>query len=241
LFAEPIPSNLAYRFARWIKSKAVAQGVECFPKQPQLDSARRYGNWLRLPGKHHRREHWSRFYDLGTEEWCNALTWFLLNAPLNDPGIVEALLPVLPSLPQRTPPAAVSPLPAGVLPVCIRDLLQNGIRKAGDRNVALLTLMRFWKSSGVSQDEAIAQSIEFVKSIPPRLTTSSLTVAEIATNIASVAEAVYCGHYPFECWHVQTLGMARNPIQCNVGVCHFVRRTVETVPATTGRREVCCA
>ena len=39
---------------------------EVFPKQPTLDPGR-FGNWLRLPGRHHTRDHWSRFWD--GERW----------------------------------------------------------------------------------------------------------------------------------------------------------------------------
>src|SRR5262249_17961848 len=35
---------------------------ETFPKQPKVSSGR-FGNWLRLPGHHHSRDHWSRVWD----------------------------------------------------------------------------------------------------------------------------------------------------------------------------------
>jgi len=75
LLAEAIPLDLAWRFARWFFRDAADYGVqriEIFPKQSHLaaapagDEARKSGawrnaagNWLRLPGRHHKREHYS--------------------------------------------------------------------------------------------------------------------------------------------------------------------------------------
>jgi hypothetical protein len=56
--------------------------VELFPKQGGVRGG--YGNWLRLPGRHHSRDHWSRIR--GHHRWESgtrgADLW--LNAPLND-------------------------------------------------------------------------------------------------------------------------------------------------------------
>lgn len=55
---EQTPSSEAYMLAR-----EVADGldIESFPKQPEI-RAGGYGNWLRLPGLHHKRDHWSRLW-----------------------------------------------------------------------------------------------------------------------------------------------------------------------------------
>ena len=45
--------------------------VEAFPKQPQIPSGG-YGNWIRLPGRHHKREHWSRVWRPDEERWRTA-------------------------------------------------------------------------------------------------------------------------------------------------------------------------
>lgn len=66
LFATPIPTALAYAFARWLvadhREHDLAVAPETFPKQPRVDPGR-FGNWLRIPGKHHSRPHWSKVWN----------------------------------------------------------------------------------------------------------------------------------------------------------------------------------
>jgi hypothetical protein len=65
-FASTIPARLARSFGHWLirdhKDYGINEPVEVFPKQDVL-SGERCGNQGRLPGKHHKREHWSRVWD----------------------------------------------------------------------------------------------------------------------------------------------------------------------------------
>lgn len=63
MFAEPIASEVAFSFAEWIIRDADEYGVdaETFPKQPNL-AGLKFGNWLRIPGRHHTRDHWTRVW-----------------------------------------------------------------------------------------------------------------------------------------------------------------------------------
>jgi hypothetical protein len=63
---EPTPSEDAFALARKI---ADGLGIECFPKQPQIRKGG-FGNWIRLPGKHHKRNCWSRLWTNG--RWATA-------------------------------------------------------------------------------------------------------------------------------------------------------------------------
>ena len=95
LFAEPVPSKVLYRFGQWL----VGSGHETFPKQAELAKGK-LGNWLRLPGKHHTREHWSRFW--GDGEWLDeseSVDVFLA-APLNSIAVL-ACVPREPDPPMR--------------------------------------------------------------------------------------------------------------------------------------------
>jgi hypothetical protein len=78
-FADRIPGSLAYSVAAWLVTHCPKKiHVEAFPKQPDLNETRRYGNQMRLPGKHHKRNHWSRFWD--GEKWLagdEACRWLL--------------------------------------------------------------------------------------------------------------------------------------------------------------------
>jgi hypothetical protein len=62
-FSGPVETPVVFRLLQGILGEA---GLDCetFPKQARL-AARGVGNWLRLPGRHPRRAHWSRLTDGG--------------------------------------------------------------------------------------------------------------------------------------------------------------------------------
>jgi hypothetical protein len=67
LFNQAIPTCRVYAFLGWLVADHAEHGMgappECFPKRPFLDERVRYGSWLRVPGLHHTRPHWSRIWD----------------------------------------------------------------------------------------------------------------------------------------------------------------------------------
>jgi hypothetical protein len=70
LLAEPIPADRLFRFLKSLTSDHARLGLpraaEQFPKQPDVRRcAKGLGNWLRLPGRHHKRDFWSRVWDGG--------------------------------------------------------------------------------------------------------------------------------------------------------------------------------
>lgn len=89
-FSQPIPSEHAHRFSKWIARDFGEHGLtdcECFPKAATVQHTEaKCGTYLRVPGKHHKREHWSRFW--GDGEWLDAegSIQLLLNAPVNSPA-----------------------------------------------------------------------------------------------------------------------------------------------------------
>jgi hypothetical protein len=98
-FDQPVPTAAAFHWAHQVMD-AVHLTVETFPKQPSTkDQHGKYklGNWLRLPGRHHSRPHWSRFYVEG--QWLEgaAATAWLLHAPVNSASAV----PAAPSIPPQ--------------------------------------------------------------------------------------------------------------------------------------------
>ena len=66
LFREPVPTPRVFAFLLWLVSDYATRGLtaapETFPKQAQINPGQ-YGNWLRLPGRHHSREHWSQVWN----------------------------------------------------------------------------------------------------------------------------------------------------------------------------------
>jgi hypothetical protein len=100
LFAESVPTPIVFAFLRWLTADHARHGFpsqpETFPKQANIDAGR-YGNWLRLPGRHHTHEHWSRVWD-GTR-WLEGVraVEFILALRGDSPSLIPADLPV----PQR--------------------------------------------------------------------------------------------------------------------------------------------
>jgi hypothetical protein len=104
IFRDPVPTAAVYHFLRRLTADHARLGMavppERFPKQPSLGAGLRFGNWLRLPGRHHTREHWSRVWD-GRRwlEGAEAVEW-LLAVEGDDP----ALLPPAPAAAAQAAP-----------------------------------------------------------------------------------------------------------------------------------------
>jgi hypothetical protein len=91
IFHEPVPTPRAFAFARWLVRDHARPGLpappETFPKQPEIKPGG-CGNWLRLPGRHHKRDHWSQVW--GGGRWLDgaaAVAW-LLSVEGDSPGLI---------------------------------------------------------------------------------------------------------------------------------------------------------
>jgi hypothetical protein len=66
VFRDAVPMAAAWRLGMWLvrdhRRYGLTRWPESFPKSPRL-TAKRIGPWVRLPGRHHTREHWSRVWD----------------------------------------------------------------------------------------------------------------------------------------------------------------------------------
>jgi putative DNA primase/helicase len=74
LLAEPIPGDRLFLFLKSLTADhgqlGFAKAPEQFPKQPDVRQCKKgFGNWLRLPGRHHKRPYWSRVWD--GERWLD--------------------------------------------------------------------------------------------------------------------------------------------------------------------------
>jgi putative DNA primase/helicase len=90
LFSESIPTPRVFAFLRQLVADHAERGIpnapEIFPKQP-LVSPGRCGNWLRLPGRHHSRDHWARIWN--GAQWVNDPA-FALTLTGDDPARIPA-------------------------------------------------------------------------------------------------------------------------------------------------------
>ncbi|MBV8557873.1 MAG: PriCT-2 domain-containing protein [Planctomycetaceae bacterium] len=71
-FKKPIPGAVARWLGDQIKGRIQEMGLpdfEWFPKQSELTLACPYGNWIRIPGRHHKRNYWTRIAGSAPGEW----------------------------------------------------------------------------------------------------------------------------------------------------------------------------
>jgi len=92
-FACPVPGATLYRLAKWVARDHATYRVptvETFPKQP---CAREYGNWIRLIGRHHTREHWPDVWN--GSGWLSGedAVAYVLGLVGDDPALIPTNLP----------------------------------------------------------------------------------------------------------------------------------------------------
>lgn len=94
LFSSSVPCETAFRFAEWMVRDSADHNVdkvELRPHAPTIQTGERCGLYLRIPGKHHKREHWSRIW--GDGEWLDAADGieYLLSSTGDDPALLPAI------------------------------------------------------------------------------------------------------------------------------------------------------
>jgi len=97
----------------------------------------------------------------------------------------------------------------GKFPNCIEFLRKNSIAESGDRNNATITLLTFFKESGMDMDTAIENVVNWTLRIPEGLT-STVNYGIIKKNVSSIATRVYKNDtfgkkYVFECGYIKSL------------------------------------
>lgn len=90
------------------------------------------------------------------------------------------------------------------LPICVQFILERGILKSGDRNKATMALASYYKDTGVSQEEATRELVEWVKKIPNSFTSS--TPSEVEASTVGCVKTVYTDNkYHFGCSFIRSL------------------------------------
>ncbi|HMB06941.1 MAG TPA: PriCT-2 domain-containing protein, partial [Isosphaeraceae bacterium] len=92
IFAEPVPTERVFTFGQRLvrdwKDLGLAKAPEIFPKQASIQPGE-FGNWLRLPGRHHTRHHYTRVWD--GQSWLEGEA--TIQAILNTTGSAATLIP----------------------------------------------------------------------------------------------------------------------------------------------------
>jgi hypothetical protein len=105
LLAGPAPTPRLYAFLQRLVADHRRHGMtappEAFPKQARLDQRTRFGNWLRVPGRHHTHEHWSRVWD--GARWLDdaEAVAFILALRGDPPSLLPPEPPPAPTAPRR--------------------------------------------------------------------------------------------------------------------------------------------
>jgi hypothetical protein len=107
LLSGPVPTPRLYGFLGWLtrdfKELGFPKRPECFPKQPRVTAANPWGNWMRLPGRHHSRDFWSRVWTGETWVEGDAAVNYILTLEGDNPDLllvprIEAYQAKLPNL-----------------------------------------------------------------------------------------------------------------------------------------------
>lgn len=146
-FDAPVPTADVYTWLDALAERArLAFGVaiETYPKQASARGG--FGNWLRLPGRHHSKAHWSRVARPG-ESWASGAdaARVLLSWPSSPAGIVPpASVWPLRSVGAPVESSSRTDLPAVRSPVIADYVSQLGHGAAGSgRSIRLFHLARF--------------------------------------------------------------------------------------------------
>jgi hypothetical protein len=131
IFSSPIPSDRAFWFARWLaRGRVVPDGkafqeVETFPKQPNVNASRPYGNWIRVHGRHHTKNHWEKVWHWTEERWLEGqgAIDYILEHTGDDPKLLEAVDFMPPAVPMA-PLGNRGPKPGDAVERCYEAIVR---------------------------------------------------------------------------------------------------------------------
>jgi hypothetical protein len=145
IFNRAIPAANAYHFGLWLArghNPNKPGGVEVFPKRPDRNTDKGFGGgWVRLYGKHHKRDHWTRVWDWQRQRWLEgsaaiASLWAHTGddpAKLSVVDYMPAAVPPAPPQPPRTPQEWPAGRPTDVIDQARRYLTKLPPAVSGQR------------------------------------------------------------------------------------------------------------
>lgn len=113
-------------------------------------------------------------------------------------------------------------------PVCVQDILGNGLKKPGDRNRATLALAGYFKDTGTPQPAAADMLEQWAVALPPEHRQSDTN--HVKANTRSVVATVYSEkQYGFSCRYIRALHAPKTSpdyerVACAGDACPFIRK-----------------
>ena len=111
------------------------------------------------------------------------------------------------------------PVPSDIMdameddPVCVTDLLNNGIKKSGDRNKATMALASYMKDAGYTQADAEHILLDWVMKIPKDMTSAD-EAGRKSSTLTATATIFNSDNYHFSCPYIRALKGENDPVPC---------------------------
>ncbi|VTR93285.1 Predicted ATPase OS=uncultured Gemmatimonadales bacterium HF0770_11C06 PE=4 SV=1 [Gemmata massiliana] len=145
LFADPVEGPVLFAFGRWLVRRAGEFGFtrppEVFPKQPALGGSTKFGNWLRLIGRHHARDFWPRVWS--GADWLEGAS--AVEHVLGLSGESASLIPDAALTYNPNPPVPRSPVPTQIP---AEDVFASFNRSQTMEAMAALLRAHRWEPAG---------------------------------------------------------------------------------------------
>ena len=91
--SDEVPARIVHEFVTEVVQNYAEYGLrkapDVYPGEPDVNPHRPYGSWLRLPGRHHTNQHWTKVWS--DERWLEDQE--AIEAILNIEGDSPTLIP----------------------------------------------------------------------------------------------------------------------------------------------------
>lgn len=159
LVAGKVPGPVLHALGRWVVRDAKPFGVEppeANPKQPRVQA---YGNWLRLPGRHPKRDVWAIVFDGAGWLQGEAAVAHVLSLPRDPADLIPAEAAPKPAAPARRPATGVTA--AACRPVVTVRPDRPDVFASYNRTVTLADVVAWHERRGHTVTERTDDRVEF--------------------------------------------------------------------------------
>lgn len=164
LFDRDVPGSVLFAFGRWLvldaKEFGYPKAPETFPKQGVVPDGK-FGNWLRLVGRHHTRDRFATVYDGAAWVEGPAAVTHLLALTGDTPDLIPA--DARPTTREKKPTAPESEKPTGKGPNSARRGFGPDVFAAYNRTVGLDAVAGWHEAAGHRVGRREPDRVEFTR------------------------------------------------------------------------------